>query len=64
MRKGERIGKEAIYFNFRLDIGVCILNGVNEFASISELMQSRKVKIPTNSKDITEGFLFSLFIEL
>ena len=32
---------------------------VNEFVSISELMQSRKDKI--NSKDITERFLFSLF---
>ena len=32
---------------------------VNEFVSISELMQSRKNKI--NSKDITERFLFTLF---
>ena len=32
---------------------------MNEFVSISELMQSRKDKI--NSKDITERFLFSLF---
>ena len=32
---------------------------LNEFVSISELMQSRKDKI--NSKDITERFLFSLF---
>ena len=31
---------------------------MNEFVSISELMQSRKDKI--NSKDITERFLFSL----
>ena len=36
-----------------------ILVYVNEFVSISELMQSRKDKI--NSKDITERFLFSLF---
>ena len=32
---------------------------VNEFVSISELMQSRKDKI--NIKDITKRFLFSLF---
>ena len=32
---------------------------MNEFVSISELMQIRKDKI--NSKDITERFLFSLF---
>ena len=32
---------------------------MNEFVSISELMQSRKDKI--NFKDITERFLFSLF---
>ena len=32
---------------------------MNEFVSISELMQSRKDKI--NSKDITKRFLFSLF---
>ena len=32
---------------------------MNEFVSISELMQSIKDKI--NSKDITERFLFSLF---
>ena len=32
---------------------------MNEFVSISELMQSRKDKI--NSKDITERLLFSLF---
>ena len=32
---------------------------MNEFVSISELMQNRKDKI--NSKDITERFLFSLF---
>ena len=32
---------------------------MNEFVSISELMQSRKDKI--NSKDITERFSFSLF---
>ena len=32
---------------------------MNEFVSISELTESRKDKI--NSKDITEGFLFSLF---
>ena len=32
---------------------------MNEFVSISELMQSRKDKI--SSKDITERFLFSLF---
>ena len=32
---------------------------MNEFVSISELIQSRKDKI--NSKDITERFLFSLF---
>ena len=32
---------------------------MNEFASISELMQSRKDKI--NSKDITEKKLFNLF---
>ena len=36
-----------------------ILVYVNEFVTISELMQSRKDKI--NSKDITERFLFSLF---
>ena len=36
-----------------------ILVYVNEFVSISELMQSRKDKI--NSKDITERFLFSSF---
>ena len=35
------------------------LKHVNEFISISELMQNRKDKI--NSKDITERFLFSLF---
>ena len=35
------------------------LKHVNEFISISELMQNRKDKI--NSKDITEIFLFSLF---
>ena len=35
------------------------LKHMNEFASISELMQSRKDKI--NSKDITEKILFSLF---
>ena len=32
---------------------------MNEFVSISKLMQSRKDKI--NSKDITESFLFILF---
>ena len=32
---------------------------MNEFVSISELMQSRKDKI--NSKEITERLLFSLF---
>ena len=32
---------------------------MNEFVSISELMQSRKGKI--NSKDITARFMFSLF---
>ena len=32
---------------------------MNEFVSISEFTQSRKHK--TNSKDITERFLFSLF---
>ena len=32
---------------------------MNEFVSISELLQNRKDKI--NSKDITERFLFSLF---
>ena len=32
---------------------------MNEFVSISELIQSRKDKI--NYKDITERFLFSLF---
>ena len=32
---------------------------MNEFVSISLFMQSRKDKV--NSKDITEGFLFSLF---
>ena len=32
---------------------------MNEFVSISEIMQSRKDKI--NSKDITERILFSLF---
>ena len=32
---------------------------MNEFVSISKLIQSRKDKI--NSKDITERFLFSLF---
>ena len=32
---------------------------MNEFVSISELIQSRKDKI--NSKDTTERFLFSLF---
>ena len=32
---------------------------MNEFASISELTQSRKDKV--NSKDITGRFLFSLF---
>ena len=58
--KGTRITQETIYFNFRLDISVYIFNDVNEFVSISELMQSRKVKIPINSKDITERFLFSL----
>ena len=31
---------------------------MNEFASVSELTQSRKYKI--NSKDITDRFLFSL----
>ena len=53
------VRQEAIYFIFRFDIGVCNFNHVNEFVSISELMQSRKDKI--NSKDITERFLFSLF---
>ena len=32
---------------------------MNEFVSISKLMQSRKDK--TNCKDITERFLFNLF---
>ena len=36
-----------------------LLTYVNEFVSISELMESRKDII--NSKDITERFLFSLF---
>ena len=31
------------------------------FVYISELTESRKVKIPVNSRDITEKFLFSLF---
>ena len=44
---------------FRLDIGKCIFNHVNEFVSISELTESREVKIPLNPKDITERFLFS-----
>ena len=44
------------YFNFTFDIGVCIFNHVNEFVSISEIAESRKVKIPMNSKDITERF--------
>ena len=35
------------------------LKDVNEFVSVSKLMQSRKDKI--NSNDITERFLFSLF---
>ena len=45
---------------FRLDIGKCIFNHVNEFVSISELAESREVKIPLNPKDITERFLFSV----
>ena len=32
---------------------------MNEFVSLSELLQNRKDKI--NSKDITETFIFSLF---
>ena len=52
--------QEAFYFNFRLDIGVCIFNHVNEFVSISDFKESRKVKILIYSKYITERFLFSL----
>ena len=53
------IRQEAVYFNFRFDIGTYNLEHVDEFVSISELMQGRKDKI--NSKDITERVLFSLF---
>ena len=59
--KDERIKQKAIYFNFRLDIGVYIFKHVNEFASIFKLMQSRKINIPINSKGIKERFSFSLF---
>ena len=54
------IKQEAIYFNFRLDIGVYIFNHVNEFISISEITQRTKIKIPISSKDITERLFFSL----
>ena len=50
--KGERIRQEAFYFNFRLIL--------NKFLSIPELTESRKAKIPINSIDITERFLFSI----
>ena len=50
-----------MHFNFRFDICICNLNA-NEFVSISKLMRSRKDK--TNSKDITERLLFSIFDSL
>ena len=59
--KGERIRQEAIYFNFRLDIGVCIFNHVNEFVSTSDLMETERLKSQSTLKIFTERFLFSLF---
>ena len=51
----------AIMYKGIENIGVYIFNRVNEFVSISEVMQRRKNKIPINFKDITERFLFSSF---
>ena len=50
--------RRPFIITFRFNIGVYNFNHMNEFLSISELMQSRKDKI--NSEDITETFLFSL----
>ena len=52
-------GSDRRPFILILDSILVYANHVNEFVSISELMQSRKYKI--NSKDITERFLLSLF---
>ena len=54
--------RKPFFFQIRLDIGVYIFDYANEFIFISEIMQSRKVKIPISSKDITEKILFSLFV--
>ena len=65
LHKGKRVRQESIYFNFRLDIGVCNFNHANEFFSVSKLLQIRRYKIPIHStkgfEDIAERFLFNLF---
>ena len=40
------LDKEAICFNFRLDIGITNFNYMDEFASIMNHMKGRENKIP------------------
>ena len=47
--KGKKVRWEAIYFDFRLDVGVCNFNHVNGIISKTKFLQSRKYKIPINS---------------
>ena len=40
------LDKEAIYFNFKLDIGTTNFNDMDEFVSVTKHMKSRERKIP------------------
>ena len=39
------LDKEAIYFNFRLNIGITNFNDMNEFVFVTKYMKGRESKI-------------------
>ena len=53
-----------MYFNFRLNVGVCNFNHANEFNTISKHLQIRRDKIAIHStkdfENIAERLLFNL----
>ena len=49
---GKSVRKETIYFNFRLDIGVSILNKVNEFFPVTKVTTENEIPEKKKSQSI------------
>ena len=49
---GKSVRKETIYFNFRLDIGVSILNKVNEFFPVTKVTTENEIPVKKKSQSI------------